>query len=71
MCMSNHFWQLFLGKDSFVVQIVVIFATNNACFYQMMFSDGMSPFFLFDFFANHVRFWKSIFTPSKNKDKEN
>ena len=67
----NHFWESFLGMGSFVVQIVVIFATNNACFYQMMFSDGMSPFFWFDFFANQVHFWKSIFTSSKNKDKQN
>ena len=72
MCMSNHFWELFWEREALFCPNQSHFLQRTMhVFYQMMFSDGMSPFFLFDFFANHVHFWKSIFTPSENKYKKN
>ena len=70
ICMSNHFWELFWEREAlFCPNQSHFFATNNACFLSNDVFWWNDPFFWFDFFANHVHFWKSIFTASKNKDK--
>ena len=72
MCMSNHFWELFWEREA-------LFCPNQSHFLQRTMHVFIKWCFLMEwalsfdliFFANHVHFWKSIFTPSENKYKKN
>ena len=72
MCMSNHFWELFWEREA-------LFCPNQSHFLQRTMHVFIKWCFLMEwalsfdliFFANHVHFWKSIFTLSENKYKKN
>ena len=69
----KSFLGIILGKGSFVLSKSKSFFCNEQCMFFIKWCFLMEWALSFDliFFANHVHFWKSISTPSRNKDKQN